>query len=187
MTAAIHLGPSVNSPQGELAPALSADGLTLIFNSDRDGKLGLSDLWMSTRPAGAAPWSPARNLGPRTNSPAYQGFAALASDGLSLIYNSNRSGGPWSGPLWLCTRPTTDAQWSEPEPLWDDARGAWSACLTADHTTLLFDSKRAGGQGEFDLWMSRRVKKGRTAKAMVGNESTSQTPSAAARTASANR
>ena len=158
-TPAIHLGTIVNSPHGELAPALSADGLTLVFNSDRDGKLGSTDLWMSTRSSGAAPWSPALNLGPRINSPAYQGFAALASDGLSLIYNSNRSGGPWSGPLWLCTRPTADAQWSQPKQLWNDARGAWSACLAADHSTLLFDSKRAGGLGEFDLWMSRRVKR----------------------------
>jgi hypothetical protein len=157
-TPAAHLGAGVNSASGELAPALSADCLTLMFNSDRESKLGLSDLWMSTRPSLSAAWSPARNAGPQINSPAYQGFAALASDDLSLIYNSNRSGGPWSGPLWLCTRPAADAQWSQPKPLWNDTQGAWSACLAADHTTLLFDSKRPGGQGEFDLWISRRVK-----------------------------
>jgi hypothetical protein len=31
--------------------------------------------------------------------------------------------------------------------------------LSADHRSLLFDSKREGGQGGFDLWTSRRVRK----------------------------
>jgi hypothetical protein len=127
--------------------------------------LGQGDLWFSTRPSLAAPWSPPENFGSRINSPAYQGFAALASDGLSMIFNSNGAGGPWSGPLRISTRPSPKAEWSRPAHIWNDKLGAWSAFLSADHLSLLFDSKRSGGQGGFDLWMSHRVRKPSSAAA----------------------
>jgi len=155
---AVNLGANVNSASEEIAPSLSADGLMLIFNSDRPGRYGKGDLWFATRSSLDSPWSPAQNFGPQVNSPAFQGFAALASDGLSLVFNSNGAGGPWSGPLRIITRPSAAANWSRPRGLWSDALGAWSACLAADHQTLLFDSKRTGGQGGFDIWSSRRVR-----------------------------
>jgi serine/threonine protein kinase/Tol biopolymer transport system component len=148
---------ALNSADDEGSPALSADGLSLVFHSDRDGKQG--DLWLSTRESAKAPWSSPRNLGPRLNSRFFQGFATLASDNLSMIYNSNREGGPWSGPLWITTRSAVGDEWSQPQRFWSDSLGAWSPCLSADSQTLLFDSRRPGGQGEFDLWMARRVQK----------------------------
>jgi len=158
-SAAVNLGSLVNSGSVDEAPTLAADGLTLLFNSDRSGKHGMSDLWVCNRPSPNAAWSSPRNLGPQINSLAYQGYAALAPDGLALVFNSNRTGGPWSGPLWLSTRASTDEQWPAPVRLWKDTLGAWSCCLSADAQTMLFDSKRDGGRGDFDIWMSRRVRK----------------------------
>jgi Tol biopolymer transport system component len=40
---------NVNSPQAEVTPYLSGDGMTLYFSSDRAGGSGAGDLWMSTR------------------------------------------------------------------------------------------------------------------------------------------
>jgi len=48
---------AVNSPSFETSPALSADGLTLWFASDRAGGLGDLDIWVSTRPTRADPWA----------------------------------------------------------------------------------------------------------------------------------
>ena len=157
-SAAVNLA-AVNSHVGELAPALSADGLTLVFNSGRPGSYGAGDLWISTRPSASESWTQPRNLGPRINSPALQGFATLADDGLSLVFNSNREGGPPAGPMRISTRQSPSAEWSEPKRLWNDSLGAWSASLTADAQTMFFDSKREGGHGGFDVWMARRVRK----------------------------
>jgi hypothetical protein len=44
-----NLGPAVNSPAGDIHPALSPDGTTLYFASMRDGSLGSFDLYVSTR------------------------------------------------------------------------------------------------------------------------------------------
>jgi hypothetical protein len=48
----------VNTSTFETSAAISADGLTLWFGSDRQpGGVGTTDIWMSTRPNRNAPWS----------------------------------------------------------------------------------------------------------------------------------
>jgi Tol biopolymer transport system component len=44
-----NLGPIINSPAGDIHPAVSADGRTLYFASARAGSLGSFDLYASTR------------------------------------------------------------------------------------------------------------------------------------------
>lgn len=45
----VNLGPIVNSPSDDVQPAISRDGGTLFFASNRPGGSGLLDLYMSTR------------------------------------------------------------------------------------------------------------------------------------------
>ncbi|HET8935876.1 MAG TPA: hypothetical protein VFN67_20655 [Polyangiales bacterium] len=45
----------------ETSPAISADGLSLYWASDREGGLGDLDIWLSTRPSRGAPWSAPEN------------------------------------------------------------------------------------------------------------------------------
>ena len=47
--APVNLGPTVNTKDNEGAPALSCDGTTLYFFSNRPGGFGKSDLYMTTR------------------------------------------------------------------------------------------------------------------------------------------
>lgn len=44
-----NLGPLVNTAYGEFQPAISADGQTLVFTSDRPGGHGFPDLYQATR------------------------------------------------------------------------------------------------------------------------------------------
>jgi Tol biopolymer transport system component len=44
-----HLDAPINTPDLDSQPALSRDGRTLIFTSNRAGGSGNNDLWMSTR------------------------------------------------------------------------------------------------------------------------------------------
>ena len=48
-SAPVHLDAPLNTPDIESQPALSRDGRTLIFTSNRPGGYGAQDLWMSTR------------------------------------------------------------------------------------------------------------------------------------------
>ncbi len=48
-TTPVNVGPSVNTTSFDGAPALSSDGETLLFYSNRPGGFGANDLYMSTR------------------------------------------------------------------------------------------------------------------------------------------
>src|SRR6185436_14302649 len=65
----VHLGPPVNTPSADQSPALSPDGLSLYFASDRPGTLGGVDLWVSRRASHHSPWGTPVNLGTGINSP----------------------------------------------------------------------------------------------------------------------
>lgn len=82
----------LNSPEQDYAAALSPDGQTLVFASNRPGGLGDWDLYVSVRRNGA--WQPPRNLGPRINSPSFDNQPRFTPDGKRLFFDSRRSGKP---------------------------------------------------------------------------------------------
>ncbi|MHC4518483.1 MAG: TolB family protein, partial [Planctomycetota bacterium] len=112
-----NLGPTVNSGSYDEAPSISADGLTLYFNSNMPGGYGNFDLWMTTRSTKGSPWGPPENLGPKINSPAREQGPRISADGLSLYFNSTRPGGYgpalW-GDIWVTERATTSDPWGAP-------------------------------------------------------------------------
>ncbi|MBM4072825.1 MAG: hypothetical protein FJ271_28440 [Planctomycetes bacterium] len=79
----------LNSAADDIGPAFSADGRELYFYSNRPGGLGGFDLYVSRREGGR--WTAPRNLGPSVNSPAHEYDPALAPDGQSLYFSSNRT------------------------------------------------------------------------------------------------
>jgi Tol biopolymer transport system component len=84
-----NLGPSVNSERYDGDPYISADGNVLIFvGNDRPEGLGGSDLYISRRSGGG--WTPARNLGPRINSPVTDFCPIGSPDGQRLFFTSDR-------------------------------------------------------------------------------------------------
>lgn len=114
----VHLGPEVNSASRELGAAISPDGLSLYFNSDRttDGGLGSFDIYVSRRACLDCPWQPARNLGAPINGPDNGGAAALSHDGHLLFFLSNRDGTLGGEDLWVSRRkdPNDDFAWEAP-------------------------------------------------------------------------
>ena len=92
--------PELNSPQGDFRPSLRADGLEILFDSNRPGPpdvagLGLRDIWVSRRRATWAPWSAPINLGPVVNTPFNDDLATLSGDGTTMVFVSDRPGGFW--------------------------------------------------------------------------------------------
>lgn len=55
-SAPVNLGPTVNSQSNDQAPAISSDGETLFFASDRPGGYGGIDIYMTTRTKLRGPW-----------------------------------------------------------------------------------------------------------------------------------
>lgn len=83
-----NLGPSVNSPQDDFDPALSADGGQLFLASTRgDGQT--SDLWVARREPGGA-WQPPASVAGANLSQTNERSPLLSADGAFLYFASDR-------------------------------------------------------------------------------------------------
>lgn len=85
-----NLGDVINSSENDLTPAVSPDGQTLVFWSDRPGGLGSADLYVSFRRDGK--WQPAKNLGNVVNTVYPEANALFSPDGKYLYFTSERGG-----------------------------------------------------------------------------------------------
>ncbi len=157
----VNLGPTVNSSFPDGSPALSADGLTLLFDSSRPGGQGDSDLWMCTRASLGKPFGKLVNLGATVNSSLKDAGPALSVDGLTLLLNSNRPGGQGGDDLWMCMRASAGEPFGRPVNLGPTVNSNFNdliPALSADGLTLLFRSNRPpGGPKRGDLWMCTRA------------------------------
>ena len=94
----MNLGPTVNgvnSTSKDRDPTISADGLSLVFSSNRDGGSGGADLWMTRRATIDGPWSEPVNLGPTINSDKSDNQPEISADGRSLLFCSTRDYGDY--------------------------------------------------------------------------------------------
>ena len=73
----VNAGRPISSSLGEGNPDISADGLTLFFNSSRPGGHGDTDMWLTTRATTNEPWSEPVNLGPPVNGPTGEVFPSI--------------------------------------------------------------------------------------------------------------
>ena len=101
----VNLGPAVNSGAVDACPSIAPDGLTLFFNSTRDGGFGNYDLYVTTRPNTEAPWSAAVNLGETINTADDEMTPWLWADGSVIYFSSwaNRPGTHGGADLWKVT------------------------------------------------------------------------------------
>jgi hypothetical protein len=81
----------LNTEFNDLRPNLAADGLEIVFDSNRPGGLGGTDVWSATRGSPDEPWTTAANV-TEVNSAANEARASLSGDGARLYLGSNRPG-----------------------------------------------------------------------------------------------
>mgnify|MGYP000985159904 CR=1 FL=1 len=158
-----NLGPAVNSAYDEVVCSMPADGLTLYFDSNREG---YDDIYMTTRVTKDAPWGPTVNLGPKVNSSFPDGAPKVSPDGLELYFQSGRPGGYGSEcDIYVARRTTTQDAWGEAVnlgPTVNSPYGEYNPCLSVDGLLLFFTDSysspfRPGGRGRIDTWMTRRA------------------------------
>ena len=84
---------TINTIYNDVAPTISADGLSLYFTSDRPGGFGGFDLYVSIRLDLGSSFGAAVNLGSLINSNLDDMAPSISSDGSILYFDSNRDGG----------------------------------------------------------------------------------------------
>jgi Tol biopolymer transport system component len=155
-----NLGPTVNSSLWDFGPTISADGLSLYFDSIRFGGYGGYDMWLTFRATTKDPWGEPVNLGSIVNSPHGDRAPSISTDGISLFFVCDRPEGFGERDIWVTTRPTTKNLWGEPVnlgPTVNSAYDDYAPDISANGLTLYFVSNRHGGYGDTDIWVTTRI------------------------------
>jgi hypothetical protein len=168
-SAPVNLGPTINTaPYFEQGAAISKDGLSLYFHSNRPGGYdgewyGGTDIYVSQRPSTDLPWGTPRNLGPKINTAANEASPMLSHDGHRLYFHSGRPGGFGGADLYVSRRynKRDDLGWQAAENLGSGVNTAaqeQQPCIFEDDVTgivtLYFTSNRPGGLGGNDIYAS---------------------------------
>jgi hypothetical protein len=120
---------------------------------------GNGDLWMLTRNTKEDPWGIPTNLGEPVSSVFGEWAPSLSGDSLSIYYMSERPGGHGQIDLWMSTRPSQADDWLLPlnaGPMVNSSDFEGHPSLSADGRVLFFQAMRAGGLGNYDIWMTTR-------------------------------
>jgi hypothetical protein len=148
----------VNSTSIDDTPSPTADGLSLVFRSERPpGGPNASEVYLATRPAPTGPFTAVRRL-TEINSTASDQGAAITADGLTVTFGSTRGiGGDYD--LYLATRPDQSSMFSPPTRIDELATTAYDddAMISDDLRTIYFVSDRPGTQGSTDIWFATRA------------------------------
>jgi outer membrane protein OmpA-like peptidoglycan-associated protein/tetratricopeptide (TPR) repeat protein len=93
-------------------PAISKDGKTLYFASNRDGGLGETDLYMIQRSGDS--WTNPVNLGPIINTEGEECFPSIADDDILYFSSTGHAGG---GGLDIFKTEMVKGKWTKPSNL----------------------------------------------------------------------
>lgn len=105
-----------------------------------------------------AQWTAPQNLGGSINSSSAETDPSISTDGNTLYFASDRSGGQGGFDIWVTTK--VGGSWQSPTNLGAVVNSYYSEfgpSISSDGKTLYFASDRPGGLGDNDLWMTTKI------------------------------
>ncbi|MDX9752071.1 MAG: hypothetical protein RBT71_13410 [Flavobacteriales bacterium] len=149
----VLMGSDINTKAWETHGALTADGNTFYFVSDRNGGHGERDIYRVVKlPDGS--WSKAQNIGPTVNTPYNEDGVFIHPNGRTLYFGSTGHNSMGGFDIFM-TELQDDGTWTEPKNLGyplnttdDDV----FFITTADGRRGYFSSDQIGGYGEKDIY-----------------------------------
>jgi Tol biopolymer transport system component len=165
----LHLGCRVNSVGQEASPYLltqKSGRVLLYFSSNRPGGYAADsgppdhDIYVS--PLTLFGFAPAQ-LVPGLNTDRNDARPNLRSDGLEIVFDSDRTGTLGGPDIYAATRAKVTDPWSTPTNLGapiNSPAGETRASLSWDGTSLYFGSGRPGIEGVADIFVATRTKTG---------------------------
>ncbi len=153
----VDAGPAPIPFAGTIAyPCFSPDGNELYFDG-AEGQ-GMPDIWRASRRGDG--WGPATRLGPEINSPAVEMLSCVAANG-DIYFSSNRPGGLGSFDIYVARKTAGGYKPAENlGPAVNTVEFESHPFVAPDGSYLLFDSRRKGGLGSNDIYLSFRNAEG---------------------------
>ncbi len=144
--------PFCSSNHNFMHPAVSPDGKTLFFASNRAGGFGGTDLWVVERTNGE--WSKPENLGPAVNTTANEGFPFAALDGKLYFCSKGHPG--FGGFDIFVTYKDENGAWQSATNLGKPINSPLddiSIFLANDQLSGYFTSSRSGGDDDIYMFI----------------------------------
>ncbi|MGD8569597.1 MAG: hypothetical protein PVJ39_16040 [Gammaproteobacteria bacterium] len=148
---------ALNSPGSDAGVEITNRQLTLYLHSDRVGGYGSNDIYVSNRASQADDWPTPINLGSNINTMYDDRAPTLSSDGLTMIFASDRDG---DMDLYMSTRDSVNDSWGTVSNLGDTINSLYfdaGPSLSGDGLTLVFFSGRPGDTGAPNLYITTRA------------------------------
>lgn len=147
-----NLGGNINTSESEYFPSLTIDGKELVFT--RRIKNYNEDFYYSKQKSGT--WDIARPIEGDVNTLENEAAQNISMDGQWLVFTANNRPGGFGG-FDLYISYLTQQGWSEPVNLGGNINSdQWDSqpCLSPDKKDLYFASRRFGGYGGSDIYVS---------------------------------
>ncbi|MGZ3909710.1 MAG: OmpA family protein [Flavisolibacter sp.] len=153
-----NLGDAINTSESEYFPSMPIDGSSLIFTRRLNN---FNEDFFASRKS-ASGWEKAFRLNGSINTPQNEGAQNISQDGNWLVFTGcNRPDGMGSCDLYISY--LTNGGWSEAINLGTKINSdQWDSqpCLSPDKRDLYFASRRLGGYGGSDLYVSHHQDNG---------------------------
>lgn len=147
---------SFNTNQNEGAQTVSSNGNLILFTAcNRPSGLGSCDIFYSFLNNGQ--WNTPSGIGAPINSTDWDSQPSISSNGMAILFSSNRPGGKGGNDLYISYLNKSN-QWMEPQNLGSTINtpsDEGSPFLHADGRTLYFSSNGHPTVGGKDLYVSR--------------------------------
>lgn len=168
-----NMGPEINSKFDDKSPAISADGMKLVFTTRRpettnspvdaegDGKY-FEDIYFSDFDTLTKKWKTADDVPGSINTNAHDACRSISADGKIIFIYKNDLKDPQSRGGDLYSSKIVNGKWRTPENMGKPINTTYwegDACISPDGKTLFFTSERPGGSGNSDIWMAKRLTK----------------------------
>lgn len=138
-------------------PSITAKGQLVFTTRDQLGR-GDENIYTTNR-VGDDSWTKPKSLSSEINTDRNEGSASISGDGKTMVFTScNRPDNIGSCDMYVSY--LKNGEWTSPELLGPEVNSkAWDSqpSLSADGNKLYFVSKRDGGFGKQDIWLSEKI------------------------------
>ncbi|HZH63941.1 MAG TPA: OmpA family protein [Flavisolibacter sp.] len=157
-----NMGDAVNTSESEYFPTMPVDGKLLVYTRRLNG---LNEDFFASEKTGNV-WAKSVRLPGNINTQQNEGAQNISSDGEWLVFTGcNRPDGAGSCDIYMSYK--TPEGWSPAFNLGNNINSdQWESqpCLSPDKRELYFSSRRFGGLGGSDLYVSRLLPSGKWGK-----------------------
>lgn len=130
-------------------PSITGDYLEMFLNTT-------NDIWVTKRASASVGWGPL-NVVSQLSTSSNETTPEISTDGLTMLFSSDRGGGIGAGDIWMSTRANRNAAWGTAANMLElnSQQGDSAPSMSEDRLMIAFTSQRASSLP--DIYIATRL------------------------------